>query len=190
MKRRILFLITATLVACGEEGEPDEPVSESAAETTEMKSRPSMETARSEIRDAQGRSLGVVELEETDFGVKLSGTLTGLSPGEHGFHIHETGLCDPPAFESAGAHYAPLGRRHGFHDPQGPHAGDLRNLLVSEAGSTLVDAADSLVTLREGANTLLDADGSALIVHAEPDDYRSQPSGNSGDRVACGVIAR
>ena len=92
----------------------------------------------------------------------LSGTLTGLSPGEHGFHVHETGLCEPPGFESAGAHFAPAGRRHGFHDPDGPHAGDLRNLVVTGEGSALVDMADSLVTLRRGTSALLDGDGSAL----------------------------
>jgi Cu-Zn family superoxide dismutase len=189
MKPAILVLGGSLLLAaCGEQGEPDEAASEITAETTAMEAGPAVETARSEIRDAQGNSLGVVELEEADFGVTFSGTLTGLAPGEHGFHIHETGLCEPPPFESAGGHFAPAGRQHGFHDPDGPHAGDLRNLLVSEDGSTLVDAADSLVTLRDGVNALLDADGSALVVHADPDDYRTQPSGDSGARIACGVV--
>jgi Cu-Zn family superoxide dismutase len=187
MNRRILCLGAVLLAACGERGEPDEPATEMTAETIAM-TDPATDRARAEIRDAQGNSLGIVDLETTDSGVTLAGTLTGLPPGEHGFHIHETGLCEPPAFESAGAHFAPAGRRHGFHDSDGPHAGDLRNLLVAEDGSTLVDAADSLVTLREGANALLDADGSALVVHAEPDDYRTQPSGDSGDRIACGVV--
>ena len=186
--RSAILLLGGSLVlaACGQEAEPDEPMAESAAvETTAMNGG---DAARADVRDAQGSSLGVVELEDADFGVTLSGTLTGLSPGEHGFHIHEAGLCEPPAFESAGSHFAPAGRRHGFHDPGGPHAGDLRNLVVAEDGSALVDGADSLVTLRGGASALLDGDGSALVVHADPDDYRSQPSGNSGDRVACGVI--
>lgn len=188
MKRRVLCLGTALLIAaCGENGEPGETAPATTADTAAMEAEPAPR-ARAEIRAAQGTTLGLVELEETDFGVILSGSLTGLTPGEHGFHIHATGLCEPPTFESAGDHFAPAGRQHGFHDPAGPHAGDLRNLLVSEAGSTLVDAADSLVTLRDGASALLDADGSALVVHAEPDDYRTQPSGDSGDRIACGVI--
>ena len=157
--RSAILLLGGSLVlaACGQEAEPDEPMAESAAvETTAMNGG---DAARADVRDAQGSSLGVVELEDADFGVTLSGTLPGLSPGEHGFH-----------------------------DPGGPHAGDLRNLVVAEDGSALVDGADSLVTLRGGASALLDGDGSALVVHADPDDYRSQPSGNSGDRVACGVI--
>jgi Cu-Zn family superoxide dismutase len=186
MKRRILCLV-GVILTCGEQAEPEEADREVMTETTAMEAGPAP-GARAEIRDAEGATLGVVELEGTDFGVILSGTLIGLTPGEHGFHVHERGLCEPPTFESAGAHFAPAGRQHGFHDPTGPHAGDLRNLLVSDDGSTIVDAADSLVTLREGANALLDADGSALVVHAEPDDYRTQPSGNSGDRIACGVI--
>jgi len=192
MKRRILHLGSALLLAACAQGEPDESTTETAAETIAMEADPSTtvggETARADVRDAEGNSLGVVELEDTTFGVILSGTLTGLSPGEHGFHVHETGLCEPPAFESAGSHFAPTGRRHGFHDPDGPHAGDLRNLVVSEDGSATVDAADSLVTLRRGASALLDGDGSVLVVHTDPDDYRTQPSGNSGDRIACGVI--
>ncbi|MGH7542972.1 MAG: superoxide dismutase family protein [Gemmatimonadota bacterium] len=198
MRRGILHIGSAFLLAaCAQQGEPDEATTETTAETTAetiaveadpSTSQPAGSTARADIRDAQGNSLGVVDLEDTDFGVTLSGALTGLSLGEHGFHVHEVGLCEPPAFESAGGHFAPAGRRHGFHDPDGPHAGDLRNLMVSEDGSATVDMADSLVTLRRGASALLDGDGSALVVHADPDDYRSQPSGNSGDRVACGLI--
>lgn len=194
MKRRILHLGGALLLAaCAPRGEPDEATTETTAETIAMEADPSTsqaggETVRADVRDAQGNSLGVVELEDTTFGVILSGTLTGLSPGEHGFHVHEIGLCEPPAFESAGSHFAPAGRRHGFHDPDGPHAGDLRNLMVSEDGSATVDMADSLVTLRRGGSALLDGDGAVLVVHADPDDYRTQPSGNSGDRIACGVI--
>jgi Cu-Zn family superoxide dismutase len=190
MKPALLFLgCSLVLAACGQEGEPEE--TEITAETLAMDAQPSMsadEGARAEIRDAQGNSLGVVELQGTDFGVLLAGNLTGLTPGEHGFHIHETGACEPPTFESAGSHFAPAGRQHGFHNPDGPHAGDLRNLVVSGDGSTIVDAADSLVTLRDGANALLDGDGSALVVHPNPDDYRTQPSGNSGSPIACGVI--
>jgi len=191
MKPAMLFLgFSVLLAACADRGEPDETLRETTAETTAME-EPSMsagDAAQAEVRDAQGSSLGVVELRSADFGVILSGILTGLSPGEHGFHIHETGSCEPPTFESAGSHFEPAGRQHGFHNPEGPHAGDLRNLVVSEDGSALVDTADSLVTLRDGANALLDGDGAALVVHPNPDDYRTQPSGGSGEPIACGVI--
>ena len=193
MKPAVLVLGGFLLAACGRQGEPDEAATETTAETIAMEADTPMPesrdgTALADVKGTRGNSLGVVQLEDTSFGVTLSGTLTGLAPGEHGFHVHETGLCEPPGFESAGAHFAPAGRRHGFHDPDGPHAGDLRNLVVTGEGSALVDMADSLVTLRRGTSALLDGDGSALVVHADPDDYRSQPSGNSGDRIACGVI--
>ncbi|MGH7589501.1 MAG: superoxide dismutase family protein, partial [Gemmatimonadota bacterium] len=103
MKRWILHLGSAFLLAaCAQQGEPDEATTETTAETIAMEADPSTteaggEAARADVRDAQGNSLGVVELEDTTFGVILSGTLTGLSPGEHGFHVHETGLCEPPA---------------------------------------------------------------------------------------------
>ncbi|HKY59989.1 MAG TPA: superoxide dismutase family protein [Gemmatimonadota bacterium] len=192
MKPAMLLLgCSLVLAACGQQGEPDEPLTEMTADTEAMEpgtSMPGGEDARAEIRDAEGNSHGVVLLRDADFGVLLSGTLTGFSPGEHGFHIHETGSCEPPTFESAGRHFAPEGRQHGFHNPEGPHAGDLRNLVVLQDGSAIVDGADSLVTLREGPNALLDADGAALVVHPNPDDYRTQPSGGSGDPIACGVI--
>lgn len=195
MKRFIICLSCAFLLAaCAEEG-VDERAGESPAETTRMEGAPSDtageprgETARADMRDAEGNSVGLILLSQTDDGVTLSGSLTGLPPGEHGFHIHETALCDPPSFESAGGHFAPAARQHGFDHPEGPHAGDLRNLVVLEDGTATVNATDSLVTLREGENALLDGDGSALVIHAEPDDYRSQPSGASGNRIACGVI--
>lgn len=197
MKRIVLHLGCAVLlVACAEQGGIDERGEEGAAETTAMEEAvtdtapmgPGEEPARADVRDPDGNPVGQVELRDRDGGVWLSGSLTGLSPGEHGFHIHETGLCEPPSFESAGGHFAPAGRQHGFEHPEGPHAGDLRNLDVAQDSTVVVSATDSLVTLREGANALLDDDGSALVIHSGPDDYRSQPSGASGDRIACGVI--
>ncbi|MGH7549736.1 MAG: superoxide dismutase family protein [Gemmatimonadota bacterium] len=195
MKRIVLPLGCAFLLAACEQGGIDEQTEEGPAETTTMEEAESDTTmmvpggaASADVRDAEGNSIGRVELRETDGGVALAGMLAGLSPGEHGFHIHETGLCEPPAFESAGGHFAPGGRQHGFDHPEGPHAGDLWNLEVAQDSTVTVSATDSLVTLREGANALLGGDGSALVIHLDPDDYRSQPSGASGDRVACGVI--
>jgi Cu-Zn family superoxide dismutase len=194
MKRRILHLSCALLLAaCGQQqGESEETMS--ATETTGMEEgepSPAQETdsVRVDVRDAEGNTLGTVVLRDADGGVQMTGALTGLPPGQHGFHIHETGRCEPPSFKSAGGHFNPTGRKHGFDHPAGPHAGDLRNLQVVQDSSTVVSTTDSLVTLREGESALLDADGSALVIHAEPDDYITQPSGDSGDRIACGVIA-
>ena len=106
---------------------------------------------------------------------------TRLSPGDHGLHVHEKGRCEGPAFTSAGAHWNPAGRQHGRDNPKGAHAGDLPNLFVDTAGRGALR-----VTLQPGSN---DADGSALIVHAKPDDYRTDPSGASGDRIACAVLS-
>ncbi|MGE5064160.1 MAG: superoxide dismutase family protein, partial [Myxococcales bacterium] len=109
---------------------------------------------------------------------------TGLPHGLHGIHVHSVGRCDPPDFASAGPHWNPLGRQHGLNNPAGPHAGDMRNVEVEVNG-----VLETTVTL-PGASvaTLLDADGAALVLHASPDDYVSDPSGNSGARIACAVL--
>jgi superoxide dismutase, Cu-Zn family len=120
-----------------------------------------------------------------DGGVHVSGELTGVPNGEHGFHIHETGTCDAAVkFESAGAHFEPGDKKHGTENPEGPHAGDLMNVTADDDGKVAVDLHNTNVTLEQ----LLDTDGAALVLHADPDDYKTDPSGNSGDRFACGVI--
>jgi superoxide dismutase, Cu-Zn family len=122
---------------------------------------------------------------DTDGGVHISGELTGVPNGDHGFHIHETGACDAAAkFESAGKHFEPAGHKHGTENPEGPHAGDLMNVTADDDGKVVVDLHNANVTLEQ----LMDADGSALVLHEAADDYKTDPSGNSGDRFACGVI--
>ncbi|HEX7117976.1 MAG TPA: superoxide dismutase family protein [Longimicrobiales bacterium] len=150
-------------------------------------------TARADLIDARGRKVGEATLHETpNSGVHIELDVSGLRAGAiHGFHIHETGRCETPTFESAGGHYAPRGREHGILNADGPHAGDLLNLHVPASGRVHVEQLAPRVTLRAGArNTLFDDDGSALVIHADADDYRSQPSGESGDRIVCGVIRR
>ncbi|MBA3257857.1 MAG: superoxide dismutase family protein, partial [Gemmatimonadales bacterium] len=117
----------------------------------------------------------------------VSGRLTGLPPGEHAIHLHAVGRCDPPAFESAGDHWNPTNRQHGTASPKGPHLGDLRNVDVARDSSVSVQETAPGGALR-GDNALLGGDGAAVVVHASPDDYKSQPSGGSGDRIACGVV--
>lgn len=147
-------------------------------------------TATAEIKDLDGKTLGTLDLMDMDGGVHISGELMGLPAGDHGIHIHEKGVCDAAGkFESAGGHFNPTAHKHGKDNPEGPHAGDLPNLTVAPEGAgALVDLADDTVTLAAGENSLLDADGSAIVIHADPDDYKTDPSGNSGDRIACGVI--
>lgn len=150
------------------------------------------QTARAELVDAEGNVVAIATLRETaGHGVLIQLDAERLPAGEHAFHIHTTGRCDAPTFESAGGHYAPRSRQHGFLVPAGPHAGDLPNLHIPQDGRLVIEVLASDVTLRPGApGTLFDEDGSALVVHAGRDDYRSQPSGDAGGRVACGVIRR
>lgn len=135
--------------------------------------------------DRQGREVGTAVFQETPNGLLVSVAAEGLPPGEHGFHIHETGICEPgEGFSTAGGHFAPAGNAHGFEVAGGPHAGDMPNVFVSADGRLRAHAFVPGLALA----ALADADGSALMIHAGADDYRSQPSGAAGDRIACGVI--
>ena len=137
------------------------------------------------LMDQSGTNLGTLNLMDVDGGVHVSGELSGVPNGEHGFHFHETGTCDAATkFESAGDHFEPGDKKHGTENPEGPHAGDLMNVTANDDGKVTVDLHNASVTLAQ----LLDADGAALVLHADPDDYKTDPSGNSGDRFACGVI--
>lgn len=145
-------------------------------------------SATATLRDREGRSIGTATLTNTAQGVLVSASFSGLGAGTHAIHVHQTGLCTPD-FAAAGAHFNPDNRQHGFRNPQGSHAGDMPNIHVGAAGTLTVDLLVPGVGLT-GARGLLDGDGAALVVHANADDYQTEPSGNSGDRIACGVIAR
>jgi superoxide dismutase, Cu-Zn family len=135
--------------------------------------------------NSSGQSIGTVVASQTSGGVTLAITASGLPHGLHGAHVHAVGRCDGPKFESAGGHWNPASRKHGLNNPEGPHAGDLPNVTVSSSGvlnETLVIAHATLAELG-------DADGSALVIHATADDYVTDPSGNSGARIACAVLA-
>jgi Cu-Zn family superoxide dismutase len=144
-------------------------------------------TATAAMRDSAGRELGTLTLSTGGQGITVSGRLTGLPPGVRAIHLHSVGRCDPTAFASAGEHWNPTNRNHGFEWPQGPHLGDLRNITVSADGSVEVQVTTEGGMIR-GNQELLDGDGAAVVIHAGPDDYETQPSGGSGGRIACGVV--
>lgn len=147
-------------------------------------------SATATFMNADGTEIGVVTLTQGESGVSLSGELSGVEPGEHGFHFHQTGDCDASAnFESAGSHFNPTDHQHGLENPEGPHAGDLPNVTADAAGNVTLDLSTDTVSLEEGDPAyVFDEDGTALVLHANADDYVTDPSGNSGDRIACAVI--
>ena len=145
-------------------------------------------TARAELIDPSGKTIGEALLRETPGGVLLQVDLASAEAGVHGFHIHETGRCDRPTFASAGGHFAPGGTEHGILDEKEPHAGDLPNVHVPADGRLSFELLVPDVTLHSGDRSLLDGDGSALVMHRDRDDYMSEPAGSAGDRIACGVI--
>ncbi len=146
--------------------------------------------ATADLVDPTGQRIGTATLTESGGQVLVRVEARGLAPGPHGIHIHAIGACDPPGFTSAGGHYNPLARKHGLEAPDGPHAGDLPNLEADQAGRARYEARTSLVTVGAGPRSVFDADGSALVIHEKADDQRTDPAGNSGARVACGVLVR
>ncbi|MFS0646347.1 superoxide dismutase family protein [Siminovitchia sp. 179-K 8D1 HS] len=139
----------------------------------------------------KGEKTGEAELVETDKGVAIRVMAQGLEPGKKAIHIHETGKCVPPDFKSAGAHFNPFNKEHGFHNPKGYHAGDLVNIEVPVNGKVDVVLKSADVTLKTGQpNSILDGDGSALVIHEKADDYKTDPAGNAGNRIICGEIVR
>lgn len=148
--------------------------------------------AHADIVNAQGATIGHAQFSAVSGGVKVSVTVSQLTPGEHGIHIHNVGKCDGPAFTTAGAHFNPTSAHHGVNNAQTPHPhlGDLPNLTVSDKGTGKLTFTVQGATLGNDANSLLHDGGTSLVVHAKPDDMMTDPSGNSGDRIACGVIVQ
>jgi len=148
----------------------------------------SMPTATAALVDGSGRGVGQARLQQSPHGVLLRLELKNATPGVHGLHIHEVGRCDAPSFESAGGHFSPARRDHGFLNPSGAHAGDLPNIFVPSSKELSIEYLVPDVTLDPGPRSLLDANGSAIVIHADQDDYFSDPAGHAGDRLACGPI--
>jgi Cu-Zn family superoxide dismutase len=147
-------------------------------------------TASGEFKNTRGETVGHARLAETPSGVLITIELRSIPAGVHAFHIHESGRCDPPDFKSAGEHFSTGTRRHGFKNPDGFHAGDLPNVHVPGDGTLKHETLAEDVTLGPGRASLLDGDGASLVLHVAADDYRTDPAGASGDRIACAVIRR
>lgn len=148
------------------------------------------ETARAELKSPGGQTVGTATFTEVSGGVRVVVEVRGIPAGARAVHVHEVGRCEPPGFTSAGGHFNPGKRQHGILNPEGPHAGDLPNITVAPDGTGRLETTTDRFTLRAGPTSLFDADGSALVVHAAPDDFRTDPTGNSGGRAACGVLAK
>ena len=145
--------------------------------------------AGTSLRSAQGQAIGEASATRAGNVVRVRVTVHGFAPGTHGVHLHQVGRCDAPDFASAGGHWNPTSHQHGRLNPQGPHLGDLPNLVVGRNGMGRIDFSVPVPAgTAAGANPLLDADGTSVVIHAAADDLRTDPSGNSGARIACGVL--
>ena len=145
-------------------------------------------TASVELTNSSGEKIGKATLTEMKDGVLISIQASKLSPGQHGIHFHETGICTLPDFKTAGEHFKPGQKEHGLKNPKGRHEGDLPNLDVKADGTVATEMVSKTVTLKKGKNSLLKRGGTSLVIHEKSDDQRTNPSGSSGDRIACGVI--
>lgn len=146
------------------------------------------QSASAPLKNGDGKEVGSVNLSQTPHGVLINVSVKGLPPGEHAFHVHAVGKCEPP-FTSAGGHFNPGGKKHGLLVAAGHHAGDMPNLHIPQSGDLTIEILNAAITLDKGKpNSVFDADGSAVVIHAKGDDYKSDPAGDAGGRIACGVI--
>lgn len=148
----------------------------------------SAQSANAALKSPDGKDVGSVKLTQLPYGALLTLQVKGLPAGTHAFHVHAVGKCEPP-FTSAGGHFNPAGKKHGITVPEGHHAGDMPNIHVPESGELTIEVVNAAVTLEKGKpGSVFDSDGSAIVIHEGADDYKSDPAGAAGKRIACGVI--
>lgn len=185
---RVVAIATFSIVAaaCGSQQPASNQQSEAAEPATNTTAGAA--AANAELRTASGEARGQATATQSDEGISVRIAATGMAPGTYAAHVHTTGRCEGPAFESAGSHWNPASRQHGRDNPQGMHKGDLPNLTIAADGNGSIEFTIESAAVSGGTVPLLDADGAAVVIHAKPDDYRTDPSGNAGDRIACGVL--
>ena len=193
-KFTILCGTALAIAACGGADETAPGEANTGASAEQPNSGPVEEAPAVSLVDGQGQIIGEVRAGDSPQGAVLRVAAQGLPPGTHGMHIHDVGVCEGPAFESAGPHWNPENKQHGLHNPQGPHRGDLPNVTVGADGRLTAEVTIENSNLRGSrlygfANQIFDDNGAALVIHAQPDDMQTDPSGSSGDRIACAELA-
>lgn len=194
MTHKILGLMTlmTALLLCiptwAQYGQPSQP--QMSAPSTPANSKIDKKTIH--LKDAKGTDVGKATIVSKGTGVEVKLDLKALPPGEHAVHFHQSAKCEPPDFKSAGPHLNPTGKQHGFDNPSGHHAGDMPNFTVQADGKAKATVKDADVVLGDGSesNSLFANGGTSIMVHAKADDMKTDPSGNSGDRIACGAITK